>query len=163
MSCRWSQRSCADHENSEGHPYSTTATDRELTSSPLPQEFPTLVSKPAVSEAGGNPRAPENSKARAKPQSLPLSGDREDDSPLSSRALDRESASKGQTVLASKKQVTDPSPGATNGAMNLMRLHRPQHLQSTGKTNESGVDLRSTSPRKVDGGDEWHGAYRDRG
>lgn len=130
----------------------------------LEQASPTLGSKPAVSEAGGNSRTPGNGKVGAKPQSLTLSGDREDDTQLESPASEKGPASQGQSVPASNRRVTDPSPspGAMNAAAALMRAHRPGHLQGTKGTKESGIDPRSTSPRKADGGEEWHGKYRDR-
>ena len=129
----------------------------------LEHASPTSGLKPAVSESGGNSRAPRNSKVGAKPQSLTLSGDREDDTQSENPALEKGSASQGQTVLASKRPVTDPSPGATNGAMNLMRLHRPQHLESTKETSESVIDPRTASPRKAEFGPEDREKYRDRG
>lgn len=129
----------------------------------LEHAAPTLGVKPAVSESGGNSRAPGNSKVGAKPQSLTPSGDRRNDTQSPSPPVSvRGPASQGQSVLASKRSVTDPSPRAINGAANLMRLHRPSHLESTKETKESGIDPRSTSPRKADGGEDWHGKYRDR-
>ena len=163
--------SSSDNENRQGRS-DLLPTGRERASSLPPQPSPTFAPSTTVSEVGGNSTAPGNSGLRTRPHSLNLSGtglgapvlrdedagDRHDDArspgPTSS-------PSQGQTVLARQGRITDPSP-TTNAAMTLMRLHRPSHLGSTTGTDESAMDLRSTSPRKTEGGKEWHGGYRDR-
>lgn len=115
--------------------------------------------------------APDNGKVRAKPHSLSQEtpmvleeelSDRHDDTQSPNPASVRGSASQGQSVLAGHRRVTDPSPRMVDGTKDLLRLHRPSHLKSTKETNEAGVDQRSASPRKAEGGKDWHEAYRER-
>lgn len=157
--------SCSDNGSRQGRSDLLPSTDSERASSLPSQPSLTFILEAPGSEAGGNRRGQEKSKVRAKPQLPSMSGDRPSDSQSLNPTSVRGPSGQGQSVIAGKRRVTDPSPGMVDGAQNLMRLSYPQHLDMSKGTTKSGPDPRSASPKKSEGGEDWHRSrekYRER-